>query len=703
MTGILYDGCVASYVAVAAFVLLRTRSNPSRAPLLAACLLTVLWAGFAAAKPAPNPLGGVPGLLDLLRLAGWYGFALHVYHRFVPGGGAGPGRTFTVMGVLIALMVGGAMLIGGFRIGGAVSLLSAAIAARLVLAICQLLLLENLFRNAAEDSRWNINLICIALGAPSMYDIVLCTDAALFRQVSPVLADGRTLTTILVAPLLALAAVRSQGWKPPELQFSRAAVFHSASLVLSGALLLALAGVGEVFRAFGTRWGAVAEVGLLCGGVIAVAVLLTSGSGRSHIRAALVDPFFAERYDYRIEWMRCIDTLSGVGGGAPLHTRVICTIAQVVDSPAGVLFLREDGPVPAGGAFAWAGSWNMPAVAQPVPADHPLLRGFAGGEEIVVPDPVLLAALPTDTLPAVWLAVPLPHGGALAGFVLLAPPRGPFALDREVFALLRTVGREVATYLAEQRAMQALLEARQLRDFGKRFAFVAHDIKNVSSQLSLLLANAEHHIDNPEFQRDMLHTVRASVQKISVLLRRLQEPQSGMAGGAGEAMTGGLAEPRLARVEPLARLEAIAETCQRLRRTTVALEHDTLSGEVAIEPAAFDAVVTHLLDNAVEAAGSAAPLRILLRHEQRQVLIDIIDQGPGMTPEFIRDELFRPFRTSKREGSGIGAFQARELLREAGGDLIVLSRPGAGTTMRLLLPLAEGAALPAAAGMRNPG
>ena len=88
---------------------------------------------------------------------------------------------------------------------------------------------------------------------------------------------------------------------------------------------------------------------------------------------------------------------------------------------------------------------------------------------------------------------------------------------------------------------------------------------------------------------------------------------------------------------------------------------------------------------------------IVLRHDQRFVLVDIIDRGPGMTPDFVRDELFRPFRTSKREGSGIGAFQARELLREAGGDLIVLSRPGEGTTMRLLLPLAEGAAvLPAA-------
>lgn len=677
MTGSLYILCAATYAALAAFVLLRARSNPSRLPLLAACLLTVLWAGASVATPAANPLGGAAGLIDLVRLAAWCGVTLHLYRRFVPGR-AGPGRSFIVMGALVALMVGGAMLVGLGRAGGVHSLVSAGVAARLVLAICEVLLLENLLRNAPEEAHWNVNLVCIGLGALAVYDIILSTDAALFRQASPILADGRALANVLVAPLLALAAVRTQ--KAPALAISRTAAFHSASLVASGVLLLALAGVGEVFRAFGTRWGAVAEVGMVCAGVIGVAVLLTSGAGRSHIRAALVDPFFAERYDYRREWLRCIDMLAGAGSGAPLPARVIRTVAQVVDSPAGVLFLREPGHGPGSDCFQWAGSWNMPAVPLPVPPGHPLLAGFGTGEDIAVPDPATFLHPPIDILPALWLAVPLPQpgGGSPVGFVLVARPRAPFALDDEVFALLRTVAREVATYLAEQRALQALMEARQLRDFGKRFAFVAHDIKNVSSQLALLLANAEHHLDNPAFQRDMLETVRASVRKISALLRRLQEP----AQGTGDSGPG--------RVEPLGRLETIAATCRRLRGATVAVEADTLSAEVAIGPAAFDAVVTHLLDNAVEAAG-VGPVRIVLRRDQRLVRVDIIDRGPGMTPDFVRDELFQPFRTSKREGSGIGAFQARELLREAGGDLIVLSRPGEGTTMRLLLPLAEGA------------
>jgi signal transduction histidine kinase len=213
-----------------------------------------------------------------------------------------------------------------------------------------------------------------------------------------------------------------------------------------------------------------------------------------------------------------------------------------------------------------------------------------------------------------------------------------------------------------------------LREYGQRFAFVAHDIKNVSSQLSLLLANAEHHLDNPEFQRDMLRTLRASVQKIGGLLARLQTPQDSAGQDGGEP------------VLPLERLQAIVAA--QLNVPPVRLEHDGREGRIAMRPTAFDAVIAHLLDNAVEASAEGEAVRIRLRHEARRVLIDIVDHGSGMTPEFIRDRLFQPFRSSKRGGFGIGVYQARELVREAGGDLLVLSRPGLGTTMRLLLPLA---------------
>ena len=684
MSPLLYGACAAAYGLLAALILVQSRRSRTGWRLSACCAVTAVWAATWAAAgatlgagtsdprvaPAAAELRGLAGGLDLLRAACWYGFILHLYRRSVPGGGQA-GRAFRTMGLVALLVTAVAFLPGTGAAGQSVSLWSFGIAARLGIALCQLLLIENLYLNTPADARWHVALPCVSLGVLAGFDVVLCADAVLFRQVSVLWFDARAVATALVAPLLAVASARDRRWDI-AIHVSRGAVFHTATLVLSGVFVLGLAATGEVLRQFGADWGGVAEISLVFAGVTLVGLLLTSGSARSRVRALVVDPFFTHRYDYRREWLRCITTLSDASAGTALHTRAIRAVVDVVDSPGGTLFLRDPGE----SAFQWAGSWNMPAAPAPVPGDHPLIALFRGGECAVEAGKVGPAA--EVGAGRFWLAVPLAHRGRVCGFILAAPPRAGFRLDREVFDLLRIVGREVATYVAEQRATQVMVQTRQLHDYAKRFAFVAHDIKNVSSQLSLLLANAEEHLSNPEFQQDMLGTVRASVQKIGHLLKRLEAPDADTAPAA---------------LAPLPRLEAIVATYRRLRPVELSLEHDGSTATVAMSAEAFDTVVTHLLNNAVEAsaaeASSRAPVRLRVRHEARRVVVSITDGGPGMTAEFIRDQLFRPFRTSKREGMGIGAFQARELLREAGGDLLVDSRPGAGTTVHLVFARAD--------------
>jgi putative PEP-CTERM system histidine kinase len=512
-----------------------------------------------------------------------------------------------------------------------------------------------------------------------LYDLVLYSDAALFHAISRPLFESRAPATMIAAPLLALAAVRDRRWNV-DIHVSRDVVFHSLTLVISGLFLMGLALTGEVFRRTGAEWGHVAEVSLLCAGVVSIAVLVTSGSMRSRARSVLVDNFFIHRYDYRREWMRCIDTLTAPDAFVGLHKRAIRAVAEVVDSPAGVLFVRAPEDV----AFQWAGSLNTPAVTAPIPPGHLLVPEFADGDRIAVLEELPDAAGWFTEIPRAWLAVPLNHFGNLIGFVVLARSRAPFRLDREVFQLLRVVGREVASRVAEQRAAQILSQTRELRDYSQRFAFVLHDIKNVSGQLSMLLANAEVHADNPEFQRDMLATVRASVGKITRLLSRLQADRH---------------ERSHALIDPVARLKQIIETILAAHPAGVAivgLDHadnqTSQPGGVAIDAQSFDAVASHLLNNAIEASPPGDQVRVDVRQEALSVVIDIVDAGSGMAPEFIRDELFWPFASTRHDGHGIGAYQARQLLREAGGDLLVLSRVGSGTTMRLLLPLVRAAA-----------
>jgi putative PEP-CTERM system histidine kinase len=677
---VLLAACAAIYCALGGVIVWRTRRQ---APLLlaACCLVTSVWGVFGLVMPDSI---GIAGGADLMRAMAWFGFLYFLYHD------AQLGRPLHELGFVLAGLaaaaMGAAAVLGTSLPPFAPMMLPMEIVARLLLAVTALLLIENLYFNLPEHARWHVALPSILLGGLAGFDLLLCADRVLFHDPTPALEGGRTLVMILIAPLLAVAAARGQRWKG-KVRLSRTAAFHSATLVLTGSVLMALGLAGEVFRHLTGNWGWLAEVTLAFSAMIGIAILLTSGSARSRFQRLFIEHFFAERYDYRREWQACIRTLSGeadeeldaldplkmerLGG---LATRAIRAVVSVVDSPAGALFLREGG----GGPFHWAGSWNLPAT-DAVPETHPVVTAVQGGGWVARldgPHQSDLVAAPLDMLGSLWLAVPLVQRGVLNGLVIAAAPRAPFALEQEVFDLLRIVAQEVATYIAEQRATQTLLQTRQLHDYSQRFAFVAHDIKNVSSQLGLLLSNAENHISNPEFQKDMLETVRSSVRKITSLLQRLERPEPDSAPGT---------------LAPVPRLEALVATYQRVRRSHIVIEHDGSTGAVAMGAEAFEAAVTHLLNNAVEAtpadvSRSALPVVVRIRHEARQVVIEVEDHGPGMSPEFVRDELFRPFSTTKTRGSGIGAYQAREMTRAAGGEVVAISEPGTGTLMRMTLP-----------------
>jgi putative PEP-CTERM system histidine kinase len=660
--------CALAYGFLSALILARQFSGTAGANrtglwLAAACAATAVWAGSVAVLWGSDHMA-LASWLELARIVAWYGFILHLYRQTVTARRQML-QAFATMGLLALLMVGGLPLLESLFHQQAASLATLGPVIRLGFAVSSLLLLENLYFNTAPDARWHINLLCIALGGLFLYDVLIYSDALLFRRLSLPLFTGRAPATVVAAPLIALAAARARRWKI-DIHISRDVVFHSFTLIAAGVFLVSIAATGEIVRRGGAEWGYVAEVTMIFTGLLTVAVLLTSGSVRSRLRFMFVDNFFSARYDYRREWIRCTETLTASDAFVGLQKRAIQAVAQVVDSPAGVLFVRAPEDV----AFQWAGSLNMPAATEPIPPGDALVPLFRDGDWIVVLDEHPTARTSLAALPRTWLAVPLNHFGNLIGFVVLAQSRAHFKLDREAYDLLRVVGREVASRVAEQRAAQILDQTRQLREYSQRFAFVIHDIKNVSGQLSMLLTNAEVHADNPEFQRDMLVTVRASVGKISRLLVRLQPDRQ---------------ERSHTLIAPLEHMKAVAEACRIGRKASVELHDDGGNAGIAIDPEAFDAVLTHLLNNAVEASGGE-PVHIDVRQENMSIVVDIADSGPGMTPEFVRDALFRPFASTKGSGHGIGAFQARELLRDAGGDLLVLSRMGEGTTMRILLP-----------------
>jgi putative PEP-CTERM system histidine kinase len=362
---------------------------------------------------------------------------------------------------------------------------------------------------------------------------------------------------------------------------------------------------------------------------------------------------------------------------------IVQGLARMVESPAGSLWLRSSTTA----SYCQAATVNSPRLSECEPDDSPLCNFLREKAWVIDLDEYRASpkrysqfAMPTWLLgtPNGWLVVPLQASDDMLGFVVLARPRTPLQLNWEVLDLLKTAGRQAAAYLAQMQATEALLEARKFDAFNRMSAFVVHDLKNIVAQLSLMLKNAERLHDNPEFQQDMLLTVESSLEKMRRLMLQLRE---------GATPPGGTHGVELAPI--LKRLETMAAA--RGRRLEI-VATDRLSTRGHDER--LERVLGHLVQNALDATSATGRVWIKTERYSGQVKVEIGDTGAGMSEEFVRTKLFKPFNTTKHSGMGIGSYESSQYIRELGGSLSVVSVPEGGTVITVLLPLfdAHGAA-----------
>jgi signal transduction histidine kinase len=101
----------------------------------------------------------------------------------------------------------------------------------------------------------------------------------------------------------------------------------------------------------------------------------------------------------------------------------------------------------------------------------------------------------------------------------------------------------------------------------------------------------------------------------------------------------------------------------------------------------IERVIGHAVQNAFDASRDEQPVRLQVDAVGSYARVRVVDEGVGMSPEFVRDRLFKPFQSTKEHGMGIGAFESRQTVHELGGKMEVVSEPGRGTTLTFLLPL----------------
>lgn len=653
--------------------------EPSRQPgkrlLLAAFALTACWAWLNAIQPG----SGLALYAETARNLVWVGL---LYSLSAASDERQQGVRL-VYGA-VAAVIGFQLVATYFRLASpSPAVTETALLLRLTTAAGALVLVHNLYGQAAPSTRSHIRFAMLGLAAMWIYDLnyytVLYLGAASARR----LGEWRGVAIALTVPLFALAAKQEEGWR---IRLSRAASFQSISLLAICAYFVLMAIVATALRGSSIDWPAAMMIATLAGMTIAMMVVLPSARARGWLKVKLAKHLFEHRYDYRTEWLRFADTLGRAGADAPpLGKRVIKAFADVLEAPGGLLLVADAGQPP-----AVAAEWNWPGelpASAALGATSPLwasveqsrriiefdaLRGgWADGTDRALPVPQWISHDPR-----VWAAVPLAHHERLVGILLLATPEYRRPLDWEDFDLLRTAGRQAASALSEAQQEEALAHAQRFEEFNRRFAFILHDIKNLVSQLSLVTRNAERHSDNPDFRADMMATLKSSVGKMNDLLARL-----------APASQTRVQAPCALPLRPV--LEAIAGAAPHGHK--VAFTGDSHSWAVA-DAAALEQALGHLVHNACDASPPGAPVTIQIVESGGSVAIAVVDEGHGMDSEFIRNRLFRPFASTKENGFGIGAFEARSLVHAMGGELQVESRPGAGSRFTILLPAAAPAA-----------
>ena len=680
---ITHTSAAVGYLALALLVIYWRSTALSGLMLVLASVATTLWgASVAFDLHHGDHVSVLSQILEIARSCGWLMATLSALHWISPVRRATWGYLIIGFGVCVAILTFAPSYDSSLAPSGLTPL--AIIVSHIALALAGLALIENLFRNTPPDQYWKIKYLCFGAGGLFAYDFFLYSDDLLFRRLNADLFFARGITNALVVPLLALHAVRNRK-SGPKITVSHRLAFHSATLVGAGIYLLLMAAAGYYVRQYGGTWSGILQASFLFGTIVLLIVPLSSGSFRAYLRVFVEKSFFKYKFDYREEWLRLIQTISTTDAGENLRTRVIKAVGDIVESPEGGLWLLRDA-----GGFSLGASWNLSRwnLAEgdaALAGDHPMATFLERTQWIVNLDQYV--AMPQrydgfempDWLRAIaraWLIIPLIHRERLIGILVLGRARISRELIWEDYDLLKTVGRHAASYLAEQQMTDALAEARQFEAFNKRFAFVVHDIKNLASQLSLILSNEAKHRGNVDFQNDMIETVRQSVDKMNRLLKQLH----GQPVQAGQGKIVGLA--------PL--LRKIVEAQQQLSGPTVSLDltHGTMA--VAADEDRLKAVVEHLVQNAKDAVGNAGQIKVRLTRGGKMAVVEVEDNGPGMDAEFIRDKLFQPFKTTKGGGYGIGVYETTEFATSLGGRLDVASQPGQGTIMRMSLPVADG-------------
>lgn len=536
--------------------------------------------------------------------------------------------------------------------------------------IAALAILENTFSSSSSVSRWKIKYEYFGMTAILGVLMFYFSQGLLFRAVNMNLLPVRSGVFLIAGVFIGYAKMFRGGGA--TISVSRFVVYRSLTLMVVGLYLLALGLAGSSLRYFGVVLSAELMLFLGMGSGLFLLLALCSEQIRRRAKVFVSKNFYAHKYDYRSEWLKFSENLTLCRNLVDVQNVVVQTYSSIfgVEGTAFYLFdrkhnifrltvmEREDN---APGEFAVSPSmWSYLLEKNRVLNVQGAEFKLSGSERESL------------TKGGVWLVVPIVSHAVIEGLVMLRHRLMREKLTFEDYDMMKTLARQAGLSLMSYRLATELAEAGEMAAIAKVSSFVVHDLKNVAYTFSLMLENAELYIGEEEFQRDLLKSIKNTVAKMNGLIMKLKALPN-MEAPSSEVID----------LAPIA-----TETVLQFRglKPGVKLVADTHGVRSRGNAAEIGKVVLNMILNAMDAVGERGEIRVATGVQDGKAYIRVADNGSGMNEYFLKNHLFRPFRTTKDGGLGIGLYQCSQIVESHGGNIDVTSRVGKGTTFTVYLP-----------------
>ncbi|MEN9974342.1 MAG: Sensor protein ZraS, partial [Verrucomicrobiota bacterium] len=500
-----------------------------------------------------------------------------------------------------------------------------------------------------------------------------------FSGYDPVLAKLTLVALLLGCVLVGLGMVRS-GFGKFDVYPSRGILQGSVTMILAGVYFAAVGLLAQLVERLGGAAAFSAQALVLLLGVVGVSVLLLSERVRTALRRFVSRNFRRPEHDFREIW-----------------TQFTRRTASVLDAPT----LGKNAAEVVAESFHVLGVTVFTVVSEPPGLERLSSTETGGALSGVAMDSGSLAGLARRRQPfsleaerAEWAqslrngcprkfehggdrwVVPLVAAEQLVGLMVLADRVNGVPYSHEELDLLKCIGDQLAGGLLNCSLSDAVLQAKEWEAFQTLSTFFVHDLKNAANGLSLMLQNLPAHLDDPEFRADTIRGVGRTVERINQLILKLGSLRRGL------ELKRSSCRLDLLCGEVLDGFKAKTGTKRCLHRELPPVP------ALALDMEAMRSVVTNLVLNAQESLNGGGMVRVETRLETHGVALVVADTGCGMSPEFVKNLLFRPFHSTKTNGLGIGMYQCKKIIEAHGGGISVESEQGKGSCFTIFMPLA---------------